>query len=140
MNKNNFTKDTCELMDKIKDVLKEHKVTTLTNYRLEDKYYLITDFMIITYSEKEKVMDIAFLVSTMPDVAAFFTLILTDFDEIKDINIMELYMRGENGKILTGNECIEQYQKNIKKSIIDDFIEEQVQLHYLRTNNVGSVC
>ncbi len=140
MSKDNFIEDTCGLFDEIKEILEEHKVTTLTNYKLEDKFYLITDFMIITYSENDHVMDIAFNVATRSDISAFFTLLLTDFDEIKDINIMEVYMKDEDGKVLTGDDCIETHQKNVNDSIIDKFVGEQLQLQYLKTNHVGEMC
>jgi len=136
----NFIEDTCELIDKIKEVLKEHKITTFTNYKSGDKFYLVTDFMIIIYSEKDQVVDIAFHIATRSDIASFFTLILTDFDEIKDINIMEVYTRNDKGIVLTGEECIKKHQEDIKNGIIDTFIEEQIQLHCLKTSHVGGVC
>lgn len=137
---NNFIEDTCELIDKIKDVLDEHKVTTLTSYKLKDIFYLITDFMIITYSENNHMIDISFHIATRPDISAFFILLLKDFDEIKYINVMESYMKDEKGQILTGDECIEKHQKNVKDIIIDNFVKEQLQLHYLQTCRMGGVC
>ncbi|MBU0777910.1 hypothetical protein KKF82_06610 [Patescibacteria group bacterium] len=133
-------KDTCSLIEKIKDVLDEHKVKTLTNYKLDDKYYLITDFMLITYNKYDSSIDIAFHVATRPDISSFFTLVLTNFDEVKDINIMEVYMKDKEGQILTGDECIKQHQKNVRSNIIDDFVGDQVQTHYLQTTQIGGEC
>lgn len=140
--KNNVNvEETCKLIDKVIKSLKKHKVNILTNYKLDDKFYLITDFMIVTYTEKNSLMDISFHISTRPDVAAFFTLVLTDFDGVKDINVMEVFMNDENGKILTGNDCIEKNQKNMKNNIIGDFIGEQTQIHYLQNSSyVGKMC
>jgi len=140
MIKNDFVEDTCDLIDKVKEVLKEHKVTTLNSYKLKDKFYLITDFMIITYLEKDQLIDIAFHIATRPDISSFFTLILTDFNEIKDINIMEVFIKDEHGNVLTGSKCIEEHQKNVKDEIIKDFIENQIQMHYLQTSRVGEMC
>jgi hypothetical protein len=137
---NNLIEDTCDLIEKIKKVLDKNKITALTNYKLEDKFYLITEFMIITYSEDTQSIDIAFHVATRPDVSSFYTLALTDFDEIKDINIMEVYIKDENGKILTGNKCIERHQKNVKDDIIGNFVGEQATTHYLHTYHCGSMC
>lgn len=137
---NDFDKDTCVLIEKIKNILYERNVNTLTNYKLKDRFYLITDFMIITYSEEDNVLDIAFHISTRPDISAFFVLELKNLDEIKYINVMEVYMKNENGDILTGDKCIDNHKKNIRNNIIDEFLGEEIQLHYLKTNHVGSMC
>lgn len=96
--------------------------------------------MIITYSEKDHVIDIAFHIDTRPDISAFFIILLTKFNEIKNINIMEVYMKNEDGQVLTGDKCIERHQINVKSDIIDVFIGDQVQVHYLQTSHVGKIC
>jgi len=132
--------DTCKLIEKIKDVLKSHRTNTITNYKLEDKFYLLTDFMIITYTEEDHMIDVAFHISTRADLAALFMLELTKLDEIDDINVMELYMKDEDENLLTGNECIEKYNQILRTDIIDSFVDEQVKTHYLQTTHVGTMC
>lgn len=125
------------LFKKIIFTLSKYNIKVLDHYYSDTKYFILTDFMIISYNIETMIMNISFNISTRPDIAAFFTLVLTDFNEVKDINISEIYMIND-GKMLTGDECTEKNQTNIKRTIIDDFLVEQIKLDYLKKVTGGN--
>ena len=128
------------VIQKIKEHLSKNNINILTDYTVDNKDYIITEFMIINYSPTDKIIDLSFNVATRADIAAHFTLILNDLEDVNGLNIMEVYMIDEEGKYISGNDCIKKHQENTRKFIIDDFVKEEVQLHYLRTHQVGNEC
>jgi len=125
---------------KIKDYLSKNNINILTDYTVDDKDYIITEFMIINYSNNDKIIDLSFNVATRADIAAHCTLILNDLENVNGLNIMEVYMIDEEGKYISGSDCIKKHQENTRKLIIDDFVRSEIQNHYLRTHQVGSEC
>jgi hypothetical protein len=128
------------ITNKIRENLLKENIKILTDYSSDNKDYLFTDFMIMTYSDIDKSLDLSFNIATRSDVAAYFTLMLSRIVGIDCIHIMEIYSIDENGKFINGLECIQKHQENLKKLIIDDFVKEEVQLHYLKTHQLGSEC
>lgn len=128
------------VIQKIKEYLSNNNIKVLTDYTVDNRDYLITDFMIVNYSNKDKIIDLSFNVSTRADIAAHFTLMLNELEDVNGISIMEIYMIDENGKYISGSECIKKHQENMRKLVIDDFVSEEVQLHYLKTHQLGEMC
>lgn len=137
---NDIVKDKCELLEKVKDILEENNVQVYTIYKIKDLFYLISEFIIITYSEKEKLVDLAFHVDTRADVAAYFTLLINNIEEIEELNIMEIFMKSQEGDILTGDECLVRHNIDMNKKIIDNYVEDQLETEYLKDNYVGKIC
>ncbi len=128
------------VIQKIKEYLSNNNIKVLTDYTVNNRDYLITDFMIVNYSNEDKIIDLSFNVATRADIAAHFTLMLNELEDVNGISIMEIYMIDENGKYISGSECIKKHQENMRKLVIDDFVSEEVQLHYLKTHQLGSEC
>lgn len=128
------------VIQKIKEYLSNNNIKVLTDYTVDNRDYLITDFMIVNYSNEDKIIDLSFNVATRADIAAHFTLMLNELEDVNGISIMEIYMIDENGKYISGSECIKKHQENMRKLIIDDFVSEEVQLHYLKTHQLGEMC
>ena len=125
---NNIINETCEIIDEIKNELNEHDVHIIADYKSGNNYYIMTEFMIITYSDEENIID----------VASFFALILSDFGV--EVNIMEVYIRDEDGKVWSGNQCVEKHQEKMKNIVLNEFMEDQFQIHYLQHSQLGRMC
>ena len=128
------------VIKKIKKSFIKHHMRSTCEYTKGEYYYLIYEFVVIAYSEKTNTVDVSFNISTRPDVSAFFSLLLNEIYNFDDINITEIYLPENDGKILIGEECIIKHQKKLKEKIINEFLEEQIQTHYLRNNYFGEVC
>ena len=129
-----------KLIEKIKSEILKHKIKPINDYEVDDYHYIMYEFMIITYSETNNTIDLAFNVSTRPDLSAFFTMLLTKIHNFSNINIMEVYSEDEEGKISTGETCIKDHQEKLKTKIVNEFVTEQLQTHYLKTSQVGEMC
>jgi len=127
-------------IQQIRETLLKENIKILTDYSVDDKDYIVTDFMVVTYSKVDKILDLSFNIATRVDIATYLTLTLNDIEDVDAINIMEVYLIDENGKFITGSECIKKHQENLRKLIIDDFVNEEVQLHYLKTHQLGGEC
>jgi len=128
------------VIEKIKNKFLESKVKPVDDYIVKDYHYLIYDFMIITYSEKTNVVNLSFDVSTRPDLAAFFALELQKVYSFDDVKTMEVYLRDDDGVILSGKTCIKKHQDTLKDKIVNEFVKDQFQTHYLKTTYMGEMC
>jgi len=129
-----------DVIEKIKKNFLKHETKSINDYIINNNHYLIYEFMIITYSEKDNIVDIAFNVSTRSDISAFFALLLSKIHNFDDVRIMEVFSSDKNGKILSGNDCIKNHQERLKDKIVNDFLTDQFQTHYLRTIDNSGVC
>lgn len=127
------------IVNNIIQMLEKYDLKVLDKYKIEDKYYLILEFILIVYSEEENNIDLSFHISIKPDLSAIISLLLSNLGEIKIINVMESYI-DKDGKILLGDEAEVEYSERLKNNIINGYLNEQFQLHYLKNNQIGEMC
>lgn len=135
----NNTEETCGLIEKIKEILNSHGIEIYSNYKLDDKYYILAEFATIVY-EGNGIVSLSFHVSARADIAAKFILELYEFDDVEMIDVLDLYIEDENGNIITGEKCIEKYKQDISEVIISGFASDQINTHHLHNSYAGKIC
>lgn len=115
--------------------LNKNKIEIFSKNFDSDKWFIIGKNVLICVSSSKRIT-IDFHVSCSPLLSAEIVNLLRDLD-IKII-IGNIFMYDGSGNIFEGEEAKEMSEKKNKDDIINDFIKEQMQKHYLMNNQVGS--
>jgi len=140
MNNKESSIETCELIEKIKEILDSHGIEIYSNYKLDDKYYILADEFVTIVYEGNGIVSLSFHVATRADTAAKFILELHKFSDVEVIDVLDLYIEDENGNIITGEKCIEKYKRYISEEIISSFTSDQINTHLLYNSYAGKIC
>jgi len=101
--------------DKVAEKITEYNLTLLTDYSTEDKgHCFMTNEMIIFTDEEDISISVAFQADQKPENVAFFTLMLSEIKEARDIFIMESFIYDNNNKYISGADA----HKLVEETII----------------------
>ena len=109
------------------DKLQEYGIRVFDSYKVknEDEYMIMAEKMIVALRPEEKKMKVAFHVSTPPDVAGNYTLILKELSFL--VEMMEVFTY-TGKKFLSGKDAISLEARAKKEEIITTFVQEQMLL------------
>lgn len=126
------------LMEKVVDTLRKSDLEVY-GYNFDDnKWYVTADSTIITIPSKDEIF-VSFHVNTRPDTSAVIILLLNQIENIK-VCVNDIFIYDKDGKIFYGKEAEVMTEEQNKKQIIDNFIQDQYQIQFLLTNQVGGKC
>jgi len=107
--------------------LREYGIQVFDHYKVknENEYMIMAEQMIVALRPEENKMKVAFHVSTPPDVAGNYTLILKELS--LPLEMMEVFTY-TGKKFLSGKEAVDLAEKAKKREIISAFVQEQMLL------------
>jgi hypothetical protein len=121
--------------------LKKLDEEIINQYEKDDVYILCTKMMILICEEKTKILKIFFHAGARPDESAQITLDLQTIKGIKHVYVSDVFLYVDNMEnVITGYKAFDIFENNIKQNILDEFIKEQNELHYLMNCQIDSVC
>ena len=95
---------------------KNYDYKILDSYKVDGEkanHYIHLKECIFHVNDKEKSVDVAFNLNTLPDEVAKITLILNDFPNLKKLYIMDSYYFNSKNEILSGFEAVVEFRKTI---------------------------
>lgn len=130
-----------EIIDQIINKIEEYGIEVFDQFPTDEdtQFVIMAEDMILTYSFVDKDLGISFHVSTKPDDAARYTLILKEIKKIKKFLIMESFAFDDNSNFVDGDKAYEIVEGNRIKEVIDSFVKDQTQKYMLATSK-GFKC
>lgn len=116
-----------KMVKTVVEKLEEYGIQVFDSYKVknEDEYMIMAEKMIVALRPEEKKLKVAFHVSTPPDVAGNYTLILKELSLL--VEMMEVFTY-TGKKFLSGEDAISLAEKSKKEEIITAFVQEQMLL------------
>jgi len=125
------------ILKKVEDIKKElskYNINIINVTDIKKGYVFSNNDMMLYFDKKGDSIKVSFKVSVLPDQAALYMLILNKFEWLKDVIVVEVHDFDENNKIIFGKDALNNFEKNIEKRIISNFVKEQTQLAILHTS------
>jgi len=100
----------------------------------EDVYGFLCYKLIVYYEVSSKKIALCFHVNTEPEYVSFVILKMTEHMQNNkgfSIHITESFSYDNDGNFITGENAYEVFEKEREKNIIENFITQQKQIHYL---------
>lgn len=124
--------NTKELKDEVKNKFVEYGIEIFDEFSNEDGSLetIMAENLVVNCDNGDSII-LNFHLSSSPSYAARIVLILREISDLKDIEVSDDFLFDREGNYLDGEEAIKYDYENIKKNIIDDFIEEQYKIGFL---------
>ena len=121
------------------------KIETMLNdldIEIYDHFYLDNDEsiygflcykLVLHYEVDSKTIALSFHVNTEPEYVSYTILKMSDKIKNKklSIEILESFSYDNEGNFITGDDAIKVFEKEKEKSIIENFVTQQQQIHFL---------
>lgn len=105
-----------KLVKKVLNKLREYDFHITKHYSVDkdnNKYYIHLKECVLYIDENKKNVDISFNMLNLPDLTARITLIINSISNIETISIMESHFFNQEGKLLSGNEALTEFKKEL---------------------------
>ncbi len=124
-----MTKD--QVLKNVTKLLKKNKLPIVKKSIVHKEEHLIFTEPVVVLLDKNQKINLAFHAATSPEFSARLTLEFKELDGIKDVNIGEVFIFNRENQMITGNDAIEEYDKQNYNGAIKSFMREQLSEHML---------
>ena len=121
---------------KVESILKELDIEIYDHFYLDDDksiYGFLCYKLVLHYVISSKEIVLCFHVNTEPEYVSNVILGITNI--IKDtefsIDILSSFSYDNNGNFITGEDAVKVFEEEKEKTIIENFVSKQNQIHYL---------
>lgn len=129
------------LTERIVNKLKDRGIKIYHQYDKDGIDFVCTEMMIVYCDKKMKTARLLFHVASRSDDSAQVVLDLNGVKGLKNLYIDDLFIYVDDySEVVIGKEAVKLFENDVKHNIIEEFTNEQKQLHFLATCQDIPMC